>query len=126
MQNIPLCIDMDPSQFEHNQNDTKIDPKTLKFEYIFLLQGTFSVYEKFRNVEEFVSDSLEHPLPFVLHDNVLGEVCDKEASLIDLGLVPSSILSFAWHPEVAGEVKQQLGPNAAYLKDSILALAKSD
>ena len=49
-----------------------------------------------------------------------------DSSLTDLGLIPTTILSFAWHPEVADEVKQQLGPNAAYLKDSIMALAKSD
>ena len=49
-----------------------------------------------------------------------------ESSLTDLGLIPTSILNFAWHPDMAEEVKQQLGPNAAYLKDSIMALAKSD
>lgn len=78
-------------------------------------------------VEEFVAECLEHPLPFVLH-GIQGQHMDeaKEASLIDLALVPSSILSFAWHPEVIEEVKQQLGPNAPYLKDSILSLAKSD
>ena len=46
----------------------------------------------------------------------------KESSLIDLGLVPTSILSFAWHPEVADEVKSQLGPNAVYLRDDVTAL----
>lgn len=95
-----------------------------------VLQGTFSVYEKFKMVEEFVADNLEHPLPFVLHDAAnSGQVLENEnfeSSLTDLGLIPTSILNFAWHPEVAEEVKQQLGPNAAYLKDSIMALAKSD
>jgi len=95
-----------------------------------VLQGTFSVYEKFKMVEEFVADCLEHPLPFVLHDAAnSGQALDSEnfdSSLTDLGLIPTTILSFAWHPEVADEVKQQLGPNAAYLKDSIMALAKSD
>ena len=58
-----------------------------------------------------------------------GQVLENESlesSLTDLGLIPTSILSFAWHPDVAEEVKQQLGPNAAYLKDSVMALAKSD
>ena len=80
--------------------------------------------------EEFVSDNLEHPLPFILHDAASsGQVLENESlesSLTDLGLIPTSILSFAWHPDVAEEVKQQLGPNAAYLKDSVMALAKSD
>jgi len=95
-----------------------------------VLQGTFSVYEKFQMVEEFVADNLEHPLPFILHDAASsGQVLENESldsSLSDLGLIPTSILSFAWHPDVAEEVKQQLGPNAAYLKDSVMALAKSD
>lgn len=81
-------------------------------------------------VEEFVTECLEHPLPFVLLDTASGQKLDeesvKESNLIDLGLVPTSLLSFAWHPEVAEEVKQQLGPNAAYLKDDVAALAKSD
>lgn len=102
----------------------------IRFPDGLVLQGTFSVYEKFKMVEEFVSDSLEHPLPFVLHDAAnSGQVVEGEnfdTSLTELGLIPTSILNFAWHPEVADEVKQQLGPNASYLKDSILALAKSD
>ena len=92
-------------------------------------QGTFSVYEQFKMVEEFVTDCLHHPLPFVLHDSGHGQLDDeatKETSLFDLGLVPSSVLSFAWHPDVAAEVKSQLGPDAVYLQDNIAALAKSD
>lgn len=76
-----------------------------------------------------MADCLEHPLPFVLHGIHQQHMMDneaKEASLIDLALVPSSILSFAWHPDVIEEVKHQLGPNAPYLTDSILSLAKSD
>jgi len=102
----------------------------IRFPDGLVLQGTFSVYEKFKMVEEFVSDSLEHPLPFVLHDAAnSGQIVENEnfdTPLTELGLIPTSILNFAWHPEVADEVKQQLGPNASYLKDSILALAKSD
>ena len=60
---------------------------------------------------------------------ISGQIVENEnfdTPLTELGLIPTSILNFAWHPEVADEVKQQLGPNASYLKDSILALAKSD
>jgi len=103
----------------------------IRFPDGLVLQGTFSVYEKFKMVEEFVEDCLEHPLPFVLHDSAAsGQRLDdepiKECSLIDLGLVPTAVLSFAWHPDVAEEVKSQLGPEANYLQDNILALAKSD
>eukprot|EP00093_Oithona_nana_P003608 03608.XXX_171711_163215_1 [CDS] Oithona nana genome sequencing. len=90
-----------------------------------VLQGTFGVYEKFQSVEDFVSECLEHPLPFILHDAASGQAMDqecKENSLMELALVPTSILSFAWHPEVAEEVKSQLGSNAVYLRDDITAL----
>lgn len=91
-----------------------------------VLQGTFGVYEKFQNVEDFVSECLEHPLPFILYDAAAsGQAMDqecKENSLMELALVPTSILSFAWHPDVAEEVKSQLGPNAVYLRDDITAL----
>ena len=82
------------------------------------------MYEKFKSVEEFVGECLEHPLPFVLFDSASGQRMEdsKETSLIDLGLVPTSVLSFAWHPEVAEEVKSQLGPNAAYLRDDVTSL----
>ncbi len=37
--------------------------KTLSF-----VQATFSVYEKFRQLSDLVTECLETPLPFVLHD----------------------------------------------------------
>ena len=51
---------------------------------IFIFQGTFSVYEKFKMVEEFVSECLEHPLPFILNDSASGQRMEelKESSLI--------------------------------------------
>ena len=49
--------------------------------YFFLIfQGTFSVYEKLRQVEEFVSDSLEHALPFVLIDSATGQRLDDDST----------------------------------------------
>merc|ERR1712038_1463977 len=42
-----------------------------------VLQGTFSVYEQFKMVEEFVTDCLNHPLPFVLHDSGHGQLDDE-------------------------------------------------
>ena len=73
--------------------------------------------------------SLEHPLPFVLLDSASGQRLDedstKDSTLIELGLIPACILNFAWHPEVMDEIKQQLGPNAVYLRDDIAALAKA-
>ena len=34
---------------------------------------------------------------------------DYDVPLVDLGLVPSAVMTFAWHPEVAEEVSQQGG-----------------
>ena len=67
---------------------------TILFIYLFF-QGTFSVYEKFRQVEEFVTENLEHALPFVLVDSASGQRLDedstKDSALIDLGLIPGKV-----------------------------------
>ena len=36
------------------------------------------------------------------------EMGDYDVPLVDLGLVPSAVMTFAWHPEVAEEVSQQV------------------
>lgn len=95
----------------------------------FCLQGTFSVYEKFQEVLDFVTEHLCHQLPYVLYapgtGSRLGEP-EAEASLLDLGLVPSTLLTFSWHPDMADEIQQSLGPEAAFLKEETAALASSD
>ena len=48
--------------------------------FFLIFQGTFSVYEKLRQVEEFVSDSLEHALPFVLIDSATGQRLDDDST----------------------------------------------
>lgn len=101
----------------------------IRFPDGLVLQGTFSVYEKFKLVYDFVGDNLEHPLPFLLCDTCPGgqqrleAEAARDASLMDLGLVPTAVLNFAWHPDMAQEIKSQLGPNAKFLKDEIAALA---
>ena len=56
----------------------------------WILQGTFSVHEAVSAVSEFVTSSLETPLPYVLADSVTGLKLgtaseDSENSLLDLG-----------------------------------------
>jgi len=104
----------------------------IRFPDGLVLQGTFSVYEKYAAVTDFVNESLECPLPFVLHDASHGGKLDtSEASeklLIDLKLVPSAILTFAWHPDVAKEVDMQLrqsGESPAYLHHELVGSALS-
>ena len=38
------------------------------------------MYEKLRQVEEFVSNSLEHELPFVLIDSATGQRLDDDST----------------------------------------------
>jgi UBX domain-containing protein 6 len=105
----------------------------IRFPDGLVLQGTFSVYEKFSAVLEFVTDSLECPLPFVLFDAGRGLIdSDKSeyTTLLDLGLIPSAILTFNWRPDVAGGVGSQLSnldisdnEKPAYLKHDLLKCA---
>lgn len=94
-----------------------------------VLQGTFSVYEKFQDVMDFVTENLAHQLPFVLYatgtGGRLGEP-EAETTLMDLGLVPSSLLTFSWHPDMADEIQSGLGTNDTFLKEEIAALAATE
>ena len=101
----------------------------IRFPDGLVLQGTFNVYEKYSNLLEFVQDCLEFPLPFVLH-GAQGPLLDMEDKLlVDISLVPSAILTFAWHPDVAAEVEQQLknidldGEKPLYIKHDVLETA---
>ena len=99
----------------------------IRFPDGIVLQGTFSVYEKYRAVHDYVCECLATPLPFVLYETSHRlEPCDYDKFLVDLHLVPSAILTFAWHPEVAEEVTQQLGPKPTYLKEEVFALISNE
>merc|ERR1712150_347183 len=102
----------------------------IRFPDGLVLQGTFSVYEKFCTIVEFVTEALEYPLPFVLFDAGKG-IIDSEQSnqktLLELGLIPSAILTFNWHPDVAEGVESQLSnaqsctnEKPAYLKHDLI------
>lgn len=90
------------------------------------LQGTFSVYEKFSEVLDFVTDNLEHEgLPFVLSAPTghKMEDADKESTLLDLRLVPATILLFHWDASVEEDLKA--AGNVAYLKPEVMLLVQS-
>ena len=87
------------------------------------------MYERFQEVIDFVTDNLLHQLPFVLYDaGSGGRLGDQEAesSLIDLGLVPSTLLTFSWHPDMIEEIQSGLGTSDSYLREDISALASSE
>lgn len=105
----------------------------IRFPDGLVLQGTFSVYEKFCTIVEFVTEALEYPLPFVLFDAGKGLIDNEQSNqktLLDLGLIPSAILTFNWHPDVAEGVESSLSnlqiasnDKAAYIKQDLLQMA---
>ena len=76
---------------------------------------------------------MEYPLPFVLFDAGKGLIDNEQSNqktLLDLGLIPSAILTFNWHPDVAEEVESQLSDlhastndKPAYLKHDLIKAA---
>jgi len=88
----------------------------------WILQGTFGVHEPVAAVSEFVTSCLEMPLPYVLSDSGsgirLGEG-DTEATLLDLGLVPASLVNFCWDPEIEKDLASQGGGSLVYLREDL-------
>ncbi|KAJ8708352.1 hypothetical protein PYW07_010477 [Mythimna separata] len=91
-----------------------------------LLQGTFSVYERYNEIHEFVRENLEHDLPFVLNTPTGHKLIPEEdanKTLIDLRLVPATILTFAWHSSVAEQIHNS--PNKdVFLKPEVMVLVQ--
>lgn len=61
----------------------------------FLLQGTFSVYEKLQKVREFVSENLDDPsreFDLLLPGGI--KLTDENLNLLELKLVPAAVLNF--------------------------------
>ena len=86
------------------------------------------MYENYRCIHDFVAEALETPLPFVLYEagasgSTRLETRDYDTRLVEMSLVPSALLTFAWHPEVAAEVQQQMQPGQPFLKAEYMALA---
>nr|CAD7461729.1 unnamed protein product [Timema tahoe] len=87
-----------------------------------LLQGTFSVYEKFEAVTSFLRETLvEEDRSFVLTTPTghrLGLEEDSQ-TLVDLRLVPASVLIFSWDPPLVSADKQ------LYLKPEVMILVQN-
>lgn len=89
------------------------------------MQGTFSVYEKFSQVYDFIEENLDNPgLPFVLTSPTghKFEEQDKESTLMDLRLVPATILIFQWDQSIAEDVASVTN---TYLKPDVMMLVQS-
>lgn len=83
------------------------------------------MYEKLAEVYSFVSENLEHEgLPFILISpggNKLSQDDDSDKTLIDLRLVPATMLIFAWDPSVAEEIDKS-EQRDVYLKPEVMIL----
>lgn len=104
---------------EHQQDleKYKFSLIRIKFPDDIILQGTFGVYEKFQAVVDFVTENLAvNTRPFTLKqlpNRSFTNDCFHK-SLIELKLVPASLLSFFW------ESKQGADETAGYLKEDLL------
>lgn len=89
----------------------------------WVLQGTFSVYETLSQVMELVTESLSSPLPYILVDSATGSRLgqeDMESSLLDLSLVPASLLNFCWDPEIEADLARSgQAAQLAYLRPEL-------
>ncbi|XP_059056204.1 UBX domain-containing protein 6 [Achroia grisella] len=99
----------------------------IRFPDGILLQGTFSVYERYNEIYEFVQENLEHSgLPFVLNTptgHKLNIEEDANKTLIDLRLVPATVLTFAWHQSIIEEIHNSPNSNV-YLRPEIMVLVQ--
>lgn len=90
----------------------------IKFPDGIILQGTFSVHEKFQNVIEYVTENLiDDKVAFLLitPDGIkLVEECHAK-TLLELRLIPTAILEFSWN------VTDKERTPKRYLKEDILS-----
>jgi len=90
----------------------------------WILQGTFSVMEPLSAVLEYVGEHLETELPYQLADSVTGirfQGDALESPLVELGLVPSSIVHFSWDPEIEADLAAS-GQTVGYLREDLTKL----
>lgn len=88
--------------------------------FFFFSQGTFGVHEKFETVVSFVRENLEEEdLPFHLTTPTGHKLTeeDEQSSLVDLRLVPATILTF-----VANDV--QADKSKMFLKGDVMLLVQ--
>ncbi|XP_047000984.1 UBX domain-containing protein 6 [Schistocerca americana] len=91
-----------------------------------LLQGTFHVYEKFDAVLNFVTENLvQDDQPFIL---IMANGCrlsheEANQTLVDLRLVPASVLIFSWDTQETEE--KSVDQQAMYLKPEVMLLVQA-
>lgn len=89
----------------------------IKFPDGIILQGTFSVHERFQNVIEYVAENLVDDKPFLLitPDGIkLIEECHAK-TLLELRLIPTAIVEFSWNVTDKERMPKR------YLKEDVLS-----
>ncbi|KAL0278989.1 UNVERIFIED_CONTAM: hypothetical protein PYX00_000645 [Menopon gallinae] len=87
----------------------------IRFPEEVLLQGTFGVHEKFSSVIEFVREALrDETISFSLNTPTGQEITDENATLLELKLIPASVLNF--RAQSAGK---------CFLKPEVMALVQT-
>ncbi|ESO99286.1 hypothetical protein LOTGIDRAFT_158366 [Lottia gigantea] len=90
-----------------------------------ILQGTFRAMEKLKTLYDYVRENLINDwMPFQLISSSGEKLIDEDLTLAELGLVPATVVNFAWDLTVAAEVAAQQGSSATTncLKPEIAAL----
>lgn len=88
-------------------------------------QGTFAVFEPVNAILEFVRENLDQSgLPFTLAmpTGHKLEESDGEKTMVDLRLVPASILTFEWDPEFADAIN---AASTTILKPDVMMMVQS-
>lgn len=82
------------------------------------------MYEKFSEVIDFIQQNLEHSgLPFVLSlpTGHKLEESDYDSTLMQLRLVPATILTFQWDTSIG----EELSTVSSYLKPEVMMLMQT-
>ncbi|KAJ2944930.1 hypothetical protein O0L34_g1825 [Tuta absoluta] len=104
----------------------------IRFPDGILLQGTFSVYETYSDIHKFVRENLHsqfRELAFFLRASgsdrkiVLEE--DASKTLLELRLVPTTVLNFNWHASALEQVNNSPDKDV-YLKPEVMNLLEEN
>lgn len=95
----------------------------IQFPDNIILQGTFSVYDKYRDVLDFVKENLFDPdIPFCLIMSIkqIIQENDYDKTLLDLKMVPTYLLKFHCKDDARKNTVQ------GYIKETVLCLIQDE
>lgn len=96
----------------------------IRFPDNIILQGTFSVHDKYKEVVDFVRENLINAdISFYLLLSVGQKIRenDYDKTLLELRLIPACLLKFSYESDEG----DSLDTSAGYLKESVLCLVRN-